>query len=90
MPTIETRRAKDGIRRYRVKIRMKGALDESATFKRLADAKAYARRIEAQITEGRYFPLNEARRRTLSDAIERYNYPAPSGEAATSAAGVVE
>ena len=42
MATIEKRRAKGGTLRYRVKIRSKGRRHESATFKRLTDARAYA------------------------------------------------
>jgi hypothetical protein len=72
MATIEKRRAKDGSLSYRVKIRAKGVRHESATFRRLTDARKYVQQTEAQIAEGRYFPLAEARRHTVGDAIERY------------------
>lgn len=51
---------------------MKGFPPQRATFKRLTDAKRWAQATEAAIREGRYFKTTEARRHTLSEAIQRY------------------
>lgn len=71
MATIEKRTA-DGGTSYRVKIRIKGAPAQSATFERLTDAKKWATSTEAAIRERRYFKDTEAQRHTLADLIDRY------------------
>ncbi|WP_312283574.1 site-specific integrase [Candidatus Igneacidithiobacillus taiwanensis] len=72
MATIEKRQNDDGSASYRVKVRLKGQPVQSATFKRLTDARRWAQATEAAIREGRYFQTTEARKHTLGDAIERY------------------
>lgn len=74
MATFESRRADDGTRSYRVKIRLKGQPAVSASFVRLTDAKRWAQSTEAAIREGRYFKTAEAKRHTLAlaDLIDRY------------------
>jgi integrase len=72
MANIEKRTAQNGKISYRVKIRLKGFPVQSATFERLTDAKKWVRQTEAVIHEGRHFKINEAKRHTLSEAIERY------------------
>ena len=72
MATIETRLAGDGTKTYRVKVRVKGQLTQNASFTRLTDAKRWAQSTEAAMREGRYFKVQEARRKTLADLIDRY------------------
>ena len=45
---------------------------QSATFKRLTDARKWVQQTESAIREGRHFKTSEAKRHTLTDAIERY------------------
>jgi len=71
MATIEKRDTGEGIA-YRVKVRIKGSHVQSATFKRLTDARRWAQSTEAAIREKRYFKTSEAQRRTLSELIDRY------------------
>jgi integrase len=73
MAVIEKRTLDTGETSYRVKIRLKGFPPETATFQRLTDAKAWAQRTEADIREGRYFRVSHAKKRTLADAIEKYD-----------------
>jgi integrase len=72
MAYIETRTSKKGETSYRVLIRMKGQPAQSATFKRLTDAKAWARNTETAIAEGRYFSQSEAKKHTVAEMIDRY------------------
>jgi len=57
---------------YRVRVRLKGHPVQSATFKRLTDARKWEQQTEAAIREGRYFNMTEAHRRTLAELIDRY------------------
>ena len=72
MANIQTRQTKSGETRHKVTIRMKGAPTQTATFKRLTDAKKWARQTEAAIEEGRHFRTSQAKRHTLADLIDRY------------------
>ena len=72
MANIEKRTSKDGSISYRVKVRLKGAPVQSATFARLTDARRWAQHTESAIREGRYFKTSEAKRHTLTETIERY------------------
>jgi integrase len=72
MANIEKRITKDNQTTYRVKIRLKGYPAQSATFERLTDARKWAQHTESAIREGRHFKTSEAKRHTLSEAIERY------------------
>lgn len=72
MATIEKRTNKDGKTSYRVKIRLKGRPPETASFKRLTDAKHWATQTEAAIREGRYFHSAAGKGKSLADAIDRY------------------
>jgi integrase len=72
MATIETRLAEDGTKTFRVKVRIKGQRPQQASFARLTDAKRWAQSTEAAMREGRYFKVQEARRKTLTDLIDRY------------------
>lgn len=71
MASIEKRTTDTGTS-YRVKVRLRGHPVQSATFERLTDAKRWATHTEAAIREGRHFHQTEAKRRTLNDAIDRY------------------
>lgn len=73
MATIEKRKGKDGEISFRVKVRMKGYPIQTATFKRLTDARKWEQQTEAAIREGRYFKTSESRKHTLSEAIDRYH-----------------
>jgi integrase len=72
MANIEKRTAKDRSISYRVKVRLKGYPDQTATFERLTDAKKWAQHTEAAIREGRHFKTSEAKRHTLGEMIDRY------------------
>jgi len=72
MAVIEERTGKDGKKRYRVKIRLKGYKPVSATFTRRTDAKHWMTQTEAAMREGRYFQAAGGKGKTLADAIERY------------------
>ncbi|GAV20891.1 putative prophage phiRv2 integrase [Mariprofundus micogutta] len=61
-----------GLTSYRVRVRLKGQPVQSATFKRLTDAKKWAQQTEAAIREGRYFNKSVSQKRTLSELIDRY------------------
>lgn len=71
MATFEKRANEQGNISYRAKIRLKGHPPQSATFKRLTDAKAWARKIELEMQEGRFKP-SQIKKRTVSELIERY------------------
>ncbi|WP_131781169.1 tyrosine-type recombinase/integrase [Legionella gresilensis] len=72
MASIEERVSKEGKISYRVKVRLKGSPIQQATFDRKTDARRWAQQTEAAIREGRHFKTTEAKRRTLSELIERY------------------
>jgi integrase len=72
MAMIEKRETGKGVN-YRVKVRVKGHPAQSATFKRLTDAKRWAQSTEAAIRERRYFKTSEAQRRTLAELVDRYS-----------------
>lgn len=72
MATVQRRTNKDGSYSYKVEVRKKGFPPQRATFKRKTDANKWARQTESAIEEGRYFKTTEARKHTLSDAINRY------------------
>lgn len=71
MANIEKRETEQGTA-YRVKVRLKGHPVQTATFERLTDARRWAQQTEAAIREGRHFIGAEAKRTTLSDAIDRF------------------
>jgi len=72
MATIEKRVDSTGCTTYRVKVRMKGYSQETASFQRRTDAKHWASKIESEMREGRHFNKPESKVRTLSESIERY------------------
>lgn len=72
MATIEKHANGKGDTVYRVKIRLKGAPTQSATFRRLTDARRWEQQTESAIREGRYFKTLEAKKHTLAELIDRY------------------
>jgi integrase len=72
MAAIEARQNAAGEKTYRVKIRLRGHATETATFRRLTDAKRWAQSMEAAIREGRHFPSAAAKRYTVADMVDRY------------------
>jgi integrase len=67
MPTIRERGG-----RYHAQVRMAGFPARTASFPTRRLAERWGKTIEAEMIEGRHFRNVEARRRTLSDAIDRY------------------
>jgi integrase len=72
MASIEKRTTDTGTTSYRVKIRLKGYPTQTATFKRLTDAKKWVQDTESAIREGRHFKTSEAKKHTLGDLVDRY------------------
>lgn len=70
MASIEKRIREDGTTSYRVKIRLKGRSPETATFKRMTDARAWAKKIEADMTASRHFGVSK--RHTVAELLDRY------------------
>lgn len=73
MASIQKRSSKDGEVSYRVQVRLKGHPIESASFKRLTDARAWAQNTESAIREGRHFKNAVSKKHTMADAIDRYS-----------------
>lgn len=71
MANIQEVPGKSGIK-YRVLIRMKGCPPQSATFKRITDAKKWAQDTESAIRDGRYFKTAESKRHSVADMIDKY------------------
>ncbi len=72
MASIEKRTDASGEISYRVKVRLKGYPVQSATFKRVTDAKKWAVHTEASIREGRHFKYAEAKKHTVGEMVDRY------------------
>lgn len=71
MATFE-KRVQENKTVYRVKIRVKGYKNLSATFDRLTDAKTWAGKIESDMRTGRYIDVSENIKHTLNDLIDKY------------------
>lgn len=72
MASITKRLSDEGETSYFVRVRLKGYPLQTATFKRLTDAKKWASSTESAIREGRHFKTTEAKKHTFADAIDRY------------------
>ena len=73
MAQIEKRISKDGKKvSYRVRVRLKGHPTQYATFPNKSLADDWVQDTESAIRNGRHFKSSEAKRRTLSDLIDRY------------------
>lgn len=71
MATIRKREGKLGVS-YEVQIRIRPYPPFNQSYKKLTEAKREAERIEMEMREGRYGITSESKKKTLSDAIERY------------------
>lgn len=72
MAAINKHIGSDGKTTYRARIRLKGYPLQTATFKRLTDAKKWVQDTESAIREGRHFKTAEAKKHTLADLVDRY------------------
>jgi integrase len=72
MAQIQERVGRTGKVHWRVRVRLRGQRGQTATFSRKTDALHWAQRIEGDLRAGRHFPSNEARRRTLTELLDRY------------------
>lgn len=72
MANIRTRTDKDGKPYYTAQVRLKGYPPQTATFKRLTDAKKWVQDTESAIREGRHFKTAEAKKHTFGDMVDRY------------------
>ena len=72
MARIKSRTAKDGTARYTGEVRLKGYPPQSATFKRLTDAKKWIQDTESAIREGRHFKTVEGKKHCFNDLVIRY------------------
>ncbi len=72
MANIQERQSKSGQSRFRVQIRVKGAKPVSRTFSRKTDAKKWASETERDIESGLYSRVAEAKKHTVSEAIDRH------------------
>jgi len=71
MATIRRKEGKRGVT-YDVQIRIRPYPATNGSFKKLTDAKRWAEKTETEMREGRYGMISESRKKTLSEAIERY------------------
>lgn len=72
MAYFEKRTGADGKTAFRVRVRLKGHPEQTATFERKTDAKRWAQTTEAAIREGRHFKVPETRMKTVGEMLERY------------------
>jgi hypothetical protein len=72
MATIERRTTDKKEISFRVKIRLIGHPIQTASFRRLTDAKNWAQSTEAAIREGRCFKSEESKKHTFGEAVDRY------------------
>lgn len=72
MAEITKRQSKNGDVRYKVVIRKKGAPTQTATFKRLTDARRWERSVESAIEENRHYMSSEKKSITFSMMIDEY------------------
>ena len=72
MATIRPRTNGRGEKIYQVQVRLQGSPQQSASFRRLTDARKWAAQIESGLREGRQFPDTIAKRRTVVELFDRY------------------
>lgn len=72
MATISKREGRDGKTSYQVQVRLRGESPRTRTFKRLTDARAWARDIESKMSGGEYVPTTKERKRTFADLVDKY------------------
>ena len=79
MANIQKRAGRDGKTTYRVQIRLKGFAPETGSFERMADAKAWAAKVEADMRAGRHF--GASKRHTFAELLDVYE-PVAAGKIA--------
>jgi integrase len=72
MATFNKHQAADGTVTHRVRIRLKGHPVQTASFRRLTDARRWAQETETAIRDGRFFRTRESQRHTLAELVDRY------------------
>lgn len=72
MATINVRKTKDGEVRYQAMIRRRGRPTVFQTFPNKTLAKAWAKKVEAEIVSRRFVQRIEEEKHTLAEAIDRY------------------
>ncbi len=72
MASITKRTRSDGSIVYRAQVRLKGQEPQSLTFERRTDAVKWIQKTETELRENRFFGTKEGKRKTVSEAIERY------------------
>jgi len=72
MATIRPRKNRLGEKVYHVQVRLRGSLQQTASFRRLTDARKWAARIESGLREGQQFRDASARRLTVDDLFAKY------------------
>ena len=72
MANIEKRISSKGEISYRAKVRLKGCPPQSATFDSITKAKKWAKRVETEISDGKYLGKIEAGKHTITETIDRY------------------
>jgi integrase len=69
---IEKRVSRTGAVAYRVRLRVEGYPEVSATFGRMGEAREFEAQARLQMRAGQWGAHNEARRHSLAEAIDRY------------------
>lgn len=72
MKGIQEIRNDDGSISYRAQVRVRGFKSISKSFKRKTDAKRWKERTESDLRRAKFFPEQEARKRTVKELIKRY------------------
>lgn len=72
MADIQERISSAGTKTYTARVRLKGYPTQTATFKRLTDAKKWIQDTESAIREGRHFKTAESKKHTFADMVDRY------------------
>ncbi len=72
MAAIEKRITSKGEISFRAKVRLKGSPVQTATFKRLTDAKKWVQDTESAIRNGRHFKTSKSKKHTLGELIDKY------------------
>ena len=72
MATIRLRTNARGEKLYHVQVRLRGCPQQTASFRRLTDARRWAAQTESDLRQGRHFPGAAARRSTVADLFVRY------------------
>lgn len=72
MGYIEQRKGRSGEATFRAQVRLKGHAPVAQTFTRRVDAKQWIQKVETSMREGEFISMNEAKKHTLSETIDRY------------------